>query len=122
MGRLTKKAARQPNPVISTAPNDGPVATASAPIPPHMATTWAPPVRGEGREQQSEGRRQQGGRPRPLDQSARHQQGNRRRQAGKRRTQAEDGESGEEHPPAPEAVGGASGDHQERAEDDASTR
>ena len=38
-GRLTKKAERQPNPVISSAPSDGPVATASAPIPPQSATT-----------------------------------------------------------------------------------
>src|ERR1700722_4103897 len=40
MGRFTTKAERQPKPVINSAPNDGPVATASAPTPPHSATTW----------------------------------------------------------------------------------
>ena len=40
MGRLTKNAHRQPPAAMRAAPSDGPVATASAPTPPHSATTW----------------------------------------------------------------------------------
>ena len=40
-GRLMKKAQRQPPASMSTAPRDGPVATARAEMPPHMATAWA---------------------------------------------------------------------------------
>ena len=36
-----KKAQRQPPASMSTAPRDGPVATARAEMPPHMATAWA---------------------------------------------------------------------------------
>src|SRR3954454_5285416 len=40
MGRLTKKAHRQPPVDTMAAPSDGPVAAANAPTPPHNATIW----------------------------------------------------------------------------------
>ena len=41
MGRLTKNAHRQPPASINREPSDGPVATARAEMPPHMATACA---------------------------------------------------------------------------------
>ena len=40
-GRLTKNAQRHPPASMRTEPSDGPVATASAATPPHIATAWA---------------------------------------------------------------------------------
>jgi len=40
MGTLTKNTHRHPPAEMSSAPKEGPVATARAPTPPHRATTW----------------------------------------------------------------------------------
>ena len=99
-------------------PNEGPVATARAPTPPHNATIWERRSSGKAASSRpsDDGSRAP---PRPPAPGDRPPAGGPREPDRTARSQREDGQAGEEHPPAAQPVGGPAGRHQQGPEHDA---